>query len=881
MKIIKINENLLENNMTELERIKEKLIAIIYNYAIDDKFTYDASEEDIEAYVKDALINMDEYLTKEELGIVHNEARIWGISHENDLHGGVEEFWNDFDNDVLVAIVNKFKIEKIKNILVDIICNKLIKKKYDSDTPTKVIEKVAQEVCTNSDEYLNGDDYNFIEKIAKNYNKDLSEFNSMRYFYKEFDKNVIDRAIDKFKKTTVTENLSKEDTKEIFTPEEQEEYNCDEEGNCIDGYDVLHHCGWCDDIFTEYEMRKEARLGWLCPQCQAALRSRGEFLELGENLSKEDTNIKIDKNYLKNLQANHNKHNKKYKRSRSTLTKVNAGNVEYNISMFNKMNNPVGKPINPFTFDGSSLINNALADVSTPNTIAVDAGGEATGGDSGAVAGGMGENLSFDEAWELMNSLDEGLLTEASDNRDGLKNLLAVKTKLNGGTGCIWYNSQGKIGDTMDLSSPNLSGNSLETTIQNMRGKMEKGGYDSFRIYNKSKVVYDSLLDKGSGTTDENEIIVKVAKKTNPDDVDIYDVEGGKVSVPVSGESKQTIEAKTTTDLCLKLYKLNSEDYLYWVYVGNKEVFNTINPQSTAAGKALGIKKQSDNKIVNKVKDKLGIGIITPLWGERKSTDDCYFIFSSDGREAWREYISKDQVSKLTKEAIENLCKKKLEGAADKRPPEVDPAVKIDKVILVNASGDPIKTGAIDKENNYRWVVFKVVDRKTQIVKQKNFTLTPSKEAIKSRIEDYINNHDLLSSYKDAKNTCIEIYNPLGDMIYFIDKFNARRENNGDLIEGQPKYDFASASLKKDSTNTTKEETSTTEETDTTETTTDTVSTGSTTSSESETTTADASTDASKKIGGASASSYVKNLIKNDPKLSDKAKATILGKLNS
>ena len=143
MKIIKINENLLENNMTELERIKEKLIAIIYNYAIDDKFTYDASEEDIEAYVKDALINMDEYLTKEELGIVHNEARIWGISHENDLHGGVEEFWNDFDNDVLVAIVNKFKIEKIKNILVDIICNKLIKKKYDSDTPTKVLEKVA------------------------------------------------------------------------------------------------------------------------------------------------------------------------------------------------------------------------------------------------------------------------------------------------------------------------------------------------------------------------------------------------------------------------------------------------------------------------------------------------------------------------------------------------------------------------------------------------------------------------------------------------------------------------------------------------------------------------------------------------------------------
>ena len=42
-------------------------IAVCGEFDEDDKFTYDASEEDIEAYVKDALINMDEYLTKEEL----------------------------------------------------------------------------------------------------------------------------------------------------------------------------------------------------------------------------------------------------------------------------------------------------------------------------------------------------------------------------------------------------------------------------------------------------------------------------------------------------------------------------------------------------------------------------------------------------------------------------------------------------------------------------------------------------------------------------------------------------------------------------------------------------------------------------------------------
>lgn len=75
---------------------------------------------------------------------------------------------------------------------------------------------------------------------------------------------------------------------EIFTPEEQEEYNCDEEGYCEDSYDQLHHCGWCGEVYTESEMRHEADFGWLCSRCEDALKSQGgplTFIE-NENLDK-------------------------------------------------------------------------------------------------------------------------------------------------------------------------------------------------------------------------------------------------------------------------------------------------------------------------------------------------------------------------------------------------------------------------------------------------------------------------------------------------------------------------------------------------------------------------------------------------------------------
>jgi hypothetical protein len=70
-----------------------------------------------------------------------------------------------------------------------------------------------------------------------------------------------------------------------FSPEEQAELGCDEDGYYDKGRYVFD--GWCGDIFDESECRYEENFGWLCPQCQAALKSRGEQLTFIENESLE------------------------------------------------------------------------------------------------------------------------------------------------------------------------------------------------------------------------------------------------------------------------------------------------------------------------------------------------------------------------------------------------------------------------------------------------------------------------------------------------------------------------------------------------------------------------------------------------------------------
>ena len=79
-----------------------------------------------------------------------------------------------------------------------------------------------------------------------------------------------------------------EDFEESFTPEEMEEFNMDEEGNSLDGYDRYVRCTWCDEIYTESECDFEYNLGWLCDRCQSAITSRGERLMLVSNPTEED-----------------------------------------------------------------------------------------------------------------------------------------------------------------------------------------------------------------------------------------------------------------------------------------------------------------------------------------------------------------------------------------------------------------------------------------------------------------------------------------------------------------------------------------------------------------------------------------------------------------
>ena len=76
--------------------------------------------------------------------------------------------------------------------------------------------------------------------------------------------------IDEYLKISIKEGL--------FTKQEQEEYNMDEDGNSLDSYDTYIRCGFCDEIYTKSECKYERNLSWLCPSCEAAIYSRGEKL---------------------------------------------------------------------------------------------------------------------------------------------------------------------------------------------------------------------------------------------------------------------------------------------------------------------------------------------------------------------------------------------------------------------------------------------------------------------------------------------------------------------------------------------------------------------------------------------------------------------------
>ena len=97
------------------------------------------------------------------------------------------------------------------------------------------------------------------------------------------------------------------------------------------------------------------------------------------NGRKIEEKTELTKNYLKDLQRKMQKQNNKNKNARSVLTQVDAGNVPYNISVFNSMN-------------GSS------------DGVAFASDGASFGADS--AIGGMGEQLNVAEALEALNNIE-------------------------------------------------------------------------------------------------------------------------------------------------------------------------------------------------------------------------------------------------------------------------------------------------------------------------------------------------------------------------------------------------------------------------------------------------------------------------------------------
>lgn len=95
-------------------------------------------------------------------------------------------------------------------------------------------------------------------------------------------------GIDEFEVIGIDKSINEE----LFTREEQKEFNMDEEGYSLDSHDQYVRCGWCEEIFTKDECKFEMDMGWLCPRCQDALYARGETTVYLSNPLEEDIDIK-------------------------------------------------------------------------------------------------------------------------------------------------------------------------------------------------------------------------------------------------------------------------------------------------------------------------------------------------------------------------------------------------------------------------------------------------------------------------------------------------------------------------------------------------------------------------------------------------------------
>lgn len=439
--------------------------------------------------------------------------------------------------------------------------------------------------------------------------------------------------------------------------------------------------------------------------------------------------------------------------------------------------------------------------------------------------------LSFRSTLDKHEVFNEAILVEAKDNRDGLKNAALMKTKYRSveQAGAVFYDEQGQIVDTVNLASSNLSGTAQAVTVDEMKYRLNRNNAaNSFRLYSRGKVIYDSLTDTGNADQDGNEdwskIIISYAPTSKEDDITAKSPDDkGIITVPSSNDTLQFNVAKTdVTEIAKQLMNLNDDKYIYWIENGDKELFNTKTPAKTLIGKSL---KLGDNRtIADKVADsKIGkfLGLDHAITGSKLSSivvgmaplykSDYYFSYlDAGGKEHYRNYERKDALAKLSAEELGKRLDGKLEQEEKTRPSQVNRSIDIVKVVLHDSMGNIVasrsKNGEkVDKDVNtegkFRFVIILKNDDNYTIKSQVDFVLPTYAVlnkvtlSIDERIEKYIKDSDILSKYINVKNACVLIFSPDGSQVYMSDKFRTMFDTQGKLIPGAPTYSYAEKKL--------------------------------------------------------------------------------------
>lgn len=439
--------------------------------------------------------------------------------------------------------------------------------------------------------------------------------------------------------------------------------------------------------------------------------------------------------------------------------------------------------------------------------------------------------LSFRSTLDKHEVFNEAFLVEAKDNRDGLKNAALMKTKYRSveQAGAVFYDEQGQIVDTVNLSTSNLSGTAQAVTVDEMKYRLKRNNdANSFRLYSRGKVIYDSLTDTGNADQDGNEdwskITISYAPTSKEDDITAKSPDDkGIITVPSSNDTLQFNVAKTDlTEIAKQLMNLNDDKYIYWIENGDKELFNTKTPAKTLIGKSL---KLGDGKtIADKVADsKIGkfLGLDHAITGSKLSSivvgmaplykSDYYFSYlDAGGKEHYRNYERKESLAKLSAEELGKRLDGKLEQEEKTRPSQVNRSIDIVKVVLHDSMGNVIASRSVngekvDKDVNtegkFRFVIILKNDDNYTIKSQVDFVLPTYSVlnkvtlSIDERIEKYIKENDILSKYINVKNACVLIFGPDGSQVYLSDKFRTMFDTQGKLLPGAPTYSYAEKKL--------------------------------------------------------------------------------------